>query len=250
MGCPLIEWAACGNLKKNRWTLGSKLAALVMAGFKLKDLGYTRELAPRHFSVKEAVFPFTRFPGIDVLLNPEMKSTGEVMGIDSSVGLAFLKSQVAAGNALPMAGNVFMSLRDEDKAEAVELARELTAMGYSIYATLGTSTLLWDHGIRSQAMFRISKGRPNVIDLIEEKNVGWLINTPSPGPAPQMDEIKMRAHAVIRGIPITTTIDGMWAAIQGLRALQQTGNVMEVRSLQEFHRHSPRLKLPRAGRGA
>ncbi|MBP7275409.1 MAG: carbamoyl-phosphate synthase large subunit [Kiritimatiellae bacterium] len=228
----------------------AKLAALVMAGFKLKDLGFTREVQPRHFSVKEAVFPFTRFPGIDVLLNPEMKSTGEVMGIDSSVGLAFLKSQVAAGNALPMSGNVFMSLRDEDKDEAVDLARELSAMGYSIYATLGTSTLLWNHDIRSQAIFRISKGRPNVIDLIEEKKVGWVINTPSPGPSPQMDEIRMRAHAVIRGIPITTTIDGMRAAIEGLRALRQTGNVMEVRSLQEFHRQSPRLNLPRTRRGA
>jgi len=222
----------------------AKLAALVMAGFKLKDLGFTKEIVPRHCSVKEAVFPFTRFPGIDVLLSPEMKSTGEVMGIDSTVGMAFLKSQVAAGNALPTSGNVFLSLRDDDKKDAIPLARLLIELGYTVYATLGTSTILWDNNINSQAIFRISKGRPNVIDLIEEKKVGWIINTPSPGATPQIDETKMRAHAVIRGIPITTTIDGMRAAINGLKVLRDMKGVMEVCSLQEFHRHSPRLKLP------
>ena len=124
------------------------------------------------------------------------------------------------------------------------MARQLIELGYTIYATLGTSTVLWNNGIESRAIFRISKGRPNVIDLIEGKNVGWIVNTPSPGATPQMDEIKMRAHAVIRGIPITTTIDGMRAAINGLQVLKDMKNVMEVCSLQEFHRHSPRLKLP------
>jgi carbamoyl-phosphate synthase large subunit len=222
----------------------AKLAALVMAGHKLKDLGFTKEIVPRHCSVKEAVFPFTRFPGIDVILSPEMKSTGEVMGIDSTVGMAFLKSQVAAGNALPVSGNVFLSVRDDDKKDAIPLARQLVELGFEVYATLGTSTTLWDNGIKSQAVFRISKGRPNVIDMIEEKRVGWIINTPSPGATPQIDETKMRAHAVIRGIPITTTIDGMRAAINGLKVLKDMRNVMEVCSLQEFHRHSPRLKLP------
>jgi len=220
----------------------AKLAALVMAGFKLKDTGFTKEIVPKHCSVKEAVFPFIRFPGIDILLSPEMKSTGEVMGIDSTVGMAFLKSQVAAGNAPPVAGNVFLSMRDQDKKDAILLAKRLIDLGFVIYATLGTSTVLRNNGIKSHAIFRISKGRPNVIDLIEEKSVAWIVNTPSSGAEPQMDEVKMRAHAVTRGIPISTTIDGFRATINGLETLKKNKR-MEVCSLQEYHRHAPRLNL-------
>lgn len=220
----------------------AKLAALVMAGSKLKDLGFTKEITPRHCSVKEAVFPFIRFPGIDVILSPEMKSTGEVMGIDSTVGLAFLKSQVAAGNALPVSGNVFLSMRDADQPEVVLLAKRLEKLGFTIYATLGTSTVLRNNGVKSLAIFKISKGRPNVIDLIEEKQVEWIVNTPSSGADPALDEVKMRAHAIIRGIPITTTIDGLRAAINGLESLRETRH-MEVCSLQEYHRHAPKLTL-------
>jgi len=220
----------------------AKLAALVMTGKTLKELGFTREVQPRHYAVKEAVFPFARFPGIDVLLSPEMKSTGEVMGIDTSMGMAFLKSQVAAGNPLPLSGNVFLSLRDEDKPGAIPLAKQLAGLGFAIYATAGTSTLLRNHGIKSQAIFRISKGRPNIIDLIEERNVGWIISTPSSGALPNIDDTKMRAQAVIRGIPITTTIDGLRAAINGLEKLREMKQ-MEICSLQEYHRHSPKLRL-------
>jgi len=219
----------------------AKLAALVMAGARLQDLGFTEEFVPRHISVKEAVFPFVRFPGIDVLLSPEMKSTGEVMGIDISTGMAFLKSQLAAGSRLPAGGNIFLSIRDRDKEAVIELAPRLVAMGYHIYATTGTSTALRDAGIKSSALFKISAGRPNVIDLIEEKDVAWIVNTPSSGAAPKMDEVRMRAHAVIRGIPITTTVDGLRAAINGLESIYQ-GKGMDVCSLQEYHRHSPRVK--------
>jgi carbamoyl-phosphate synthase large subunit len=222
----------------------AKLAALVMAGHKLRDLGYTKEILPRHHSVKEAVFPFVRFPGIDVALAPEMKSTGEVMGIDSTSAMAFLKSQMAAGNTLPTSGNVFVSVRDEDKTAVIPLAERLARLGFTIYATLGTSTALRDRGIRSQAVFSISKGRPNVLDFMEEKNLGWIVNTPTGGATPMVDEIKMRAHAVIRGIPITTTLDGLRAAVEALEALRKTQG-LAVCSLQEYHRHSPRLKLPR-----
>ncbi len=222
----------------------AKLAALCMAGFKLKDLGFTKEVTPKHYSVKEAVFPFVRFPGIDVVLSPEMKSTGEVMGIDRAEGMAFLKSQVAAGNRLPQGGNIFLSVRDQDKGVAEGLARRLEALGYTIYATLGTSTMLQDSGISSKAIFRISKGRPNVIDMVEGKEVGWIINTSSSGAAPRIDEVKMRAHAVIRGIPITTTMDGLRAAINGLEALQNSKS-MDVCSLQEYHRHFERVRLPK-----
>ena len=223
----------------------AKLAALVMAGFKLKDLGYTEEVIPRHKSVKEAVFPFARFPGIDVILSPEMKSTGEVMGIDKSEGMAFLKSQLAAGNGLPESGNVFLSVRDSDKEMVVNHAKKLIELGFTIYATLGTSTLLRENGIESQAIFRISKGRPNILDMIEEKRVEWIVNTPSTGAAPMRDEIKMRAHAVIRNLPITTTMNGLGAAIKGLESLRESGKPT-VCSLQEFHRHAPKVDLSKA----
>jgi carbamoyl-phosphate synthase large subunit len=223
----------------------AKLAALAMAGHKLADMGFTEEVVPKHLSVKEAVFPFVRFPGIDVLLSPEMKSTGEVMGIDSTFGMAFLKSQVAAGNALPTAGNVFVSVRDADKERFVPLASELRELGYTLYATRGTSTVLRDNGIESRAIFKISEGRPSALDMIEAKQLGWIVNTTSSGPRPRLDEVKMRAHAVIRGIPITTTIDGLRAAIDGLKALREDAQIT-VCSLQEYHRHAPLITL--AGR--
>ncbi|MFH1476814.1 MAG: carbamoyl-phosphate synthase large subunit [Verrucomicrobiota bacterium] len=222
----------------------AKLAALVMTGVRLKELGFVKEVQPKHVSVKEAVFPFARFPGIDVILSPEMKSTGEVMGIDSGVGMAFLKSQIAAGNTLPASGNVFLSVRDEDKLDVIPLATRLVELGFGIYATLGTSTALRDNGIKSQACFRISKGRPNIMDIIAESNVAWVVNTPSSGAGPREDEIRMRAHAVIRGIPITTTLDGLRAAINGLEALRKMEH-MEVCSLQEYHRHAPKMRRAR-----
>jgi carbamoyl-phosphate synthase large subunit len=221
----------------------AKLASLAMAGFKLKDMGFASEIIPKHYSVKEAVFPFARFPGVDVLLSPEMKSTGEVMGIDSTVGMAFLKSQIAAGNPLPLSGNVFLSVREEDKQDVVPLAKRLVEFGFKIYATVGTSTLLRNNGIQSMAMFRISEGRPNVVDLVEEKQVHWIINTPTGGVVPRMDEVKMRSHCVIRGIPITTTVHGLRAAIKGIEAMRDMKHI-EVCSLQEYHRHSPRIRFP------
>ncbi len=220
----------------------AKLAALVMAGAKLKDLGYTEEIEPRYYCVKEAVFPFARFPGIDVVLTPEMKSTGEVMGMDISLGMAFLKSQMAAGNTLPESGNVFLSVRDEDKDGILGPARDLIDLGFVIYATRGTSTVLRENGLPSRAIFRISDGRPNILDMIEEGAVGWIINTPTSGTAPRTDEVRMRARAVIRGVPITTTMDGLRAGIEGLKSFQRMKNV-DVCSIQEFHRHSPGVDL-------
>ena len=219
----------------------AKFGALVMAGRKLKDLGFTKEVIPRHVAVKESVFPFVRFPGTDIILSPEMKSTGEVMGIDVSMGLSYLKSQVAAGNALPRSGNAFVSLRDDDKAVAVPLCRRLLDLGFTLCATMGTSTVLWNHGIKSRAIFRISKGRPNVLDLMAEKDVNWIINTPTSGASPMMDEVRMRSDAVIHGIPITTTIEGLRAAIEGLEQVKRSDR-MDVRPLQEYHRHLSRKR--------
>lgn len=221
----------------------AKIAALVMAGWSLKDIGFTQEVETRHTAVKEAVFPFTRFPGSDILLSPEMKSTGEVMGIDMHYGLAFLKSQIAAGNKIPRSGNVFLSVRNQDKTAIVPLAKKLSDMGFILYATIGTSTLLRDNGIKAQAIFRISMGRPNVIDHIEENNLVWLINTPTTGSAPAADEVRMRSHAVIRGIPVTTTISGLEAAIAGLETIRTKPGI-EVCSLQEYQRRTPHLSWP------
>ncbi len=218
----------------------AKLAALVMVGRKLTELGFANEVKPRYHAVKEAVFPFARFPGIDVTLTPEMKSTGEVMGIDPAVGAAFLKSQTAAGNPIPASGTVFLSVRDDDKDRLIPLARRLVDAGFEVYATCGTSTVLQQAGINSKAVFRISDGRPNILDMIERDDVDWIINTPSSGTTPRVDEIKMRAHAVIRTIPITTTIDGLEAALNGLDAAD---GGFEVCSLQEYHRHAPDINL-------
>lgn len=221
----------------------AKLAALVMAGHKLVDLGYTEEIIPNYTVVKEAVFPFVRFPGIDIILSPEMKSTGEVMGIDDSAGMAYLKSQVAAGNNLPTGGNVFLAVRDIDKDAVVPLAKKLVDLGFTIYATRGTATVLYEAEVDCKAIFRISRGRPNLLDMMDEEDVSWIINTPEPSAEAKVDEIQMRARAVALGVPITTTLSGLSAAIDGLKALRDF-RVMEICSIQEFHRHSDQLMLP------
>ena len=220
----------------------AKLAALVMTGKTLAELGFTEEVSIRHYAVKEAVLPFVRFPGTDVVLTPEMKSTGEVMGIDMDRGMAFVKSQLGAGNPLPTEGNVFLSVCDHDKPVSVELAESLIDMGYRIYATRGTATALRNSGIRAQALFRISDGHPNVLDLIQDGEVGWIINTPS-GATPRRDEVRMRADAVRRGIPITTTLSGLQAALNGLRTLRRLQR-LDVCSLQEFQRHT-NFRIPK-----
>ena len=212
----------------------AKLGALVMAGQKLKDLGFTEEIIPKHIAVKEAVFPFVRFPGQDIVLSPEMKSTGEVMGIDSDVGLSYLKSQLAAGGNIPDKGKVFLSVRDLDKEAIVPLAQDLLDLGFEIYATRGTCTHLMDNDVRCNAMYKVSQGRPNVIDMINNEDVCWIINTPSDGASPKVDEISMRSEAVIHGVPIITTLTGLQAAINGLKSIKLIDR-LDVRTLQEYH---------------
>lgn len=218
----------------------AKIAALVQAGKKLKDINFTGEVTPRHFAVKEAVFPFVRFPGTDVLLSPEMKSTGEVMGVDIDKGVAFLKSQLAAGTKLPTEGNILISVRDEDKAEVVDLARRLKDLGFTIYATAGTSSILWENGVESEAIFRINEGRPSALDLIDNGTIKWVINTPAGGEA-NVDEVKMRSLTAIRGVPITTQMASVKATVEGMEAMK-IAKTYEVCSIQEYHRHSE-LKL-------
>ena len=216
-------------------------AARVMAGEKLRDIGFTREVALRHVAVKEAVIPFARFPGCDVRLTPEMRSTGEVMGIDPDPGMAFAKSQQGAGNPLPPGGGVFISVsgeRPSDRVEMVKCAKDLAGMGYGIWATCGTATLLRDSGVAARAAFAISEGRPHVLDLVADGAVGWIVNVPS-GCQPQLDEVKMRTEAVRRGVPMTTTIRGLRAAIDGLKTLR-AHDEFEVLTLQEYNRATAR----------
>ncbi len=217
-------------------------AARCMAGEKLKDIGFTEEVALPYTAVKEAVFPFVKFPGVDVTLTPEMKSTGEVMAIDIDRDIAFFKSQLASGSHLPSKGNVFLAVKDEDKDGVVPLARKLAEMGFGIYATRGTSTRLWDEGIQTQAIYRISRGRPNVLDLIREKQVDWIVNTSEPGAEAMLDDVKMRSSAIIHGIPISTTLAGFAASLSGLDDYERFGE-LSVCTLQEYHR---KLKMVNA----
>ncbi len=210
----------------------AKLAAKVMAGKTLSELGFTREVIPGHYSVKEAVFPFIRFPGIDITLGPEMKATGEVMGIAQDLGLAYAKSQMAAQPPLPTGGNVFLSVKDADKIQIVKLGKELVELGFTIYATGGTAAALASGGLIVNRLFKLSEGRPHVIDMIKNDKIDLIINTPS-GKTPRKDEVKIRSTAVERRIPILTTISGVEASLRAMRSIQSQG--MTVKSLQEYH---------------
>lgn len=214
----------------------AKKAALCMVGQTLEEQHFTKEVTIPYTTFKEAVFPFVKFPGVDIVLSPEMKSTGEVMGIEFNRGAAYLKSQEAAGNTIPSKGGVFVSLRNADKAEAIPLVRRLVELGFQLYATCGTATALYDAGMTCSAVYRICQGRPNLLDLLHEKKIAWIINTPETGAAAMVDEIRMRCGAVAAGIPITTTLPAAASAIEGLESRLEMER-MTVCSLQEYHRH-------------
>ncbi len=209
-----------------------KLAAKIMAGKTLVELGFTQEINPAHFSVKEAVFPFTKFPNVDVILGPEMKSTGEVMGIGASVGLAYAKAQMAAQPALPQKGNIFISVPDREKPRAVEIARGFDELGFSLYATGGTAAALQAAGIPVHKLFKIAEGRPNALDMIKNGELALIINTAS-GKSAREDEVKIRSTASSTRIAIMTTLRAARASLEGIRALREHG--LEVKSLQEHH---------------
>lgn len=211
-------------------------ASRCMMGETLEQIGFTEEVHVPYVSVKEAVFPFVKFPGVDITLSPEMKSTGEVMSLDRDRGLAYLKSQLAAGNKVPAQGSIFVSLKDEDKQKAVPLIKQLVGLGYNICATRGSSTVLYNEGINTRAVFRISRGRPNLLDLIRDKEVQWIVNTTEPSAEAMVDEIQMRSKAVVSGIPITTTLAALTSTVEGLMDKHDYGR-FEVCSLQEYHRH-------------
>ena len=197
----------------------AKLAAKVMTGAKLKDLGFTREQTPKHWCVKEAVFPFVRFPGSTIALGPEMRSTGEVMGIDADLGVAFAKAQAAAKPGLPTKGNVFLSVKDADKPRATALARALVELGFTIYSTSGTAKTLADNGVPVKRISKIAEGRPNAVDMLKNGQIQLVINTPA-GMIPRQDENKIRAAAYSHAVCLMTTITGAFAAVEGIRALR------------------------------
>jgi carbamoyl-phosphate synthase large subunit len=197
----------------------AKLAAKVMTGLKLKDLGFTREHTPRHWCVKEAVFPFVRFPGATIVLGPEMRSTGEVMGLDEDLGVAFAKAQAAAKPGLPTSGNVFLSVKDADKPRAVALARQLEELGFSLYSTGGTAKVLAEAGLKVAKLAKIEEGRPTAVDLIKNGQIQLVINTPA-GMIPRKDENKIRSAAYAHSVCIMTTLTGAQAAVEGIKALR------------------------------
>jgi len=210
----------------------AKLAAKVMAGKTLRELGFTKEIVPKHFSIKEAVFPFLRYQGQDISLGPEMKSTGEVMGIDHDLGLAYAKSQMAAPPPLPKSGNVFVSVQDSDKTSVVSVVREFVKLGFGIIATSGTATALEAARVPVTRVFKIREGRPNVLDRVKNGDISFIINSPS-GKIPREDEVTIRNAAIAQKIPIMTTLRAAQASVYGIRSLQK--NKVRVRSLQEYH---------------
>ena len=209
----------------------AKLAAQVMAGKTLKELGYTKEQTPKHWCVKEAVFPFARFPGSTITLGPEMRSTGEVMGIDADLGIAFAKAQAAAKPGLPVKGNVFLSVKDADKPGAVELAKQLADLGFSLFSTSGTAAILKENGLPVTRLAKISEGRPTAVDMIKNGDIQMVVNTPG-GMIPRRDENSIRAASYAHNVCIMTTISGARAALQGLHALNR--EEMGVRPIQKY----------------
>jgi carbamoyl-phosphate synthase large subunit len=216
----------------------ARIAAEVMMGRSLASLG-AKELPDTGFwSVKESVFPFSRFPGVDVVLGPEMRSTGEVMGADRSLPIAFAKAQMAAGVPLPTKGGVFLSVRDSDKAAAIEVARSLRAAGFEVYSTGGTHRSLLGAGVETHELPKISEGRrPNILDLIANGEIQLIVNTPTRKGA-HTDEGRIRAMAVTAGVPMITTVSGGRAAVLAIAALQ--AGDWDVAAIQDYFPHLAR----------
>ena len=209
----------------------AKLGAKLMAGKTLEQLGFTSEIWPKYWAVKESVFPFNRFQGQDILLSPEMRSTGEVMGLDADLGIAYAKSQMAAGGPLPLTGCVFISVSDSHKSEVADVGRQYAELGFELVATSGTAAVLEKAGLKVRRIFKLAEGRPHALDLLKNKEIHLVINTPA-GQTPRADEVRIRTTAVYNGTPIMTTISGAKAAALGIAALRKTG--YEVRAIQEY----------------
>lgn len=229
IGRPMAKYAA-----KIMASHGLKRAGITdMDIVSLKSLGFTSEIIPTHYNVKEAVFPFTKFPGIDITLGPEMRSTGEVMGIDSDHAMAYAKSQIAAGNSLPLGGNMFISVRDRHKDRIGELAKDFADLGFKLYATNGTHKVITAAGVACQQLHKLQEGRrPNVLDMIKNGEISLILNTPDER-QPGKDEVRIRSAAVSARVPIITTLRGARASANAVKSLQN--NQLRVKPLQEYH---------------
>jgi carbamoyl-phosphate synthase large subunit len=210
----------------------AKIAAKVMAGKTLKELNFTEEIWTKYWAVKESVFPFNKFHGQDILLSPEMRSTGEVMGLDADLGTAYAKSQMAANSPLPLGGKVFISVSDLHKPHVAEVAKSFADLGFELISTGGTAAVLEKAGLKVERLFKLTEGRPNAVDLLKNKELQLVINTPS-GAAPREDEVRIRTTAVYTGTPIMTTLSGAKAAALGIAALKKSGYA--VKTVQEYH---------------
>ena len=218
----------------------AKVAARVMVGQTLAQLGVPEDLGVSGVFVKAPVFPFVRFPGVDTLLGPEMKSTGEVMGGAATFGAAFAKAQLAAGQRLPTEGTAFISVNNEDKPAVVPIARDMAQMGLRLVPTSGTAPILRPHGLHMKLVFKVNEGRPHVGDHLVNRQIDLVINTPL-GRESFIDDLTVRRIAMMQSTPCITTITGAAAAVSGIRALRSER--LDVRSLQEYHASMP---APRA----
>ena len=216
----------------------AKLAARIMVGKKLADLGLTSEILPRHVSVKESVFPFSKFPGVDTLLGPEMKSTGEVMGMGSSFGLAFAKAQLGSGMRLPFQGKVFVSVRDEDKESVCAIAQRLHRLGFEIVATRGTAAYFHSRGLPAEMVKKVQEGSPNIAEAIKNGEIAMVINTPTDAHS-HADSYYLRRNALDYQVPYFTTIAGADAAVEGIELLKE--GELDVQALQEYQAAGGRL---------
>jgi carbamoyl-phosphate synthase large subunit len=210
----------------------AKAAARVMLGRTLADLGLTTDLGVKGVFVKTPVFPFIRFQGVDILLGPEMKSTGEAMGCGSTFGVAFFKAQSAVGQGLPDGGTAFISVNDHDKPTVLPVAKELVALGFSLSATRGTAAFLAAHGLPAEVVYKVNEGRPNIADAVVNGHISLVINTPL-GRASYFDDRALRRAAMTHGVPCITTLTGASAAVSAIRAMRT--EVSEVRALQDYY---------------
>ena len=216
----------------------AKIGARVMAGISLAEQGYTREVIPDFFAVKEAVFPFIKFPGVDTILGPEMRSTGEVMGVGKTFEEAYIKAQLGAGETMPAVGKVFLSVRNEDKAQVVQVAKNFQLHGYGLCATRGTAAYLAEHGISVQVLNKVIEGRPHIVDTIKNGEIALVVNTVNSKPQSLKDSHSIRHSAVNLRIPLFTTIAGALAMSEGVSQLAYTN----VYCMQELHQSLPAVK--------
>jgi carbamoyl-phosphate synthase large subunit len=210
----------------------AKVAAKVMTGKTLKELGLTKEKEISHVAVKEAVFPFDKFPGVDTILGPEMKSTGEVMGIDEDFGRAYAKAQIASNNRIPLSGKIVISIRDQDKPGICSVVERLFAAGFSVIATRGTAAFLSEKGLPVEVINKVAEGRPHIVDLIKNKEITFVINTVS-GAQAQKDSFSIRRSALQYGVPYTTTVAGARAVVNAIESMKK--KQISIKSIQEYH---------------